>query len=233
MARAPDTGDAFVREVDDAYRRDRVGRLWSRYARWLFVGIGVLLIAAAALLYWQSQRRDAADARGQVFAAALADIAANRVDAATPKLGQLAQAPEPGYRALAALTRASVAARGSDPAPAAAELERVIADDATGKPFRDLALLRLVMLRFDAMPPATVVARLAPLARPGNPWFGSAAELTALAHLRDGKPALARPLLSAIIADNSVPISIRARVQPMLSAIPGSDAPRATAPAAR
>lgn len=224
MARAPDTGDTFVREVDDAYRADRVGQFWRRYARWLFVGIGALLIGAAALLYWQNQRRERADARGQVFAAALGDVAAGRSPAAAPKLAELTDAPEPGYRALARLARANVAARGADATPAVAELEALIADEGAAQPFRDLALLRLVMLRFDALPPATVAQRLAPLARPGNAWFGSAAELTALAHLRDGKPGLARPLLAAIIADPNVPVSIRARVQPLLSAIPAAAA---------
>ena len=50
-----------------------------------------------------------------------------------------------------------------------------------------------------------------PLAEPGNPWFGSAGEMTAMAMLKQGKKAEAGRMFAAIAADEQVPSSIRAR----------------------
>ena len=44
-----------------------------------------------------------------------------------------------------------------------------------------------------------------PLAKPGNPWFGSAGELTAMAMIKQGKKTEAGRLFAAIAADRQVP----------------------------
>jgi hypothetical protein len=50
-----------------------------------------------------------------------------------------------------------------------------------------------------------------PLAKPGNPWFGTAGELTAMAMIKQGKKSEAGRLFATIAADRQVPPSIRAR----------------------
>ena len=72
--------------------------------------------------------------------------------------------------------------------------------------------MRLVSLEFDSIKPEAVIARLEPLAKPGNPWFGSAGELTAMAMLKQGRKAEAGRLFAAIAADTQVPDTIRSRV---------------------
>ena len=52
---------------------------------------------------------------------------------------------------------------------------------------------------------------MAPLTKPGNPWFGSAGELTAMAMVKQGKKNEAGRLFAAIAADSKVPETIRAR----------------------
>jgi hypothetical protein len=93
---------------------------------------------------------------------------------------------------------------------------RAIADD-SGVPaaFRDLALIRQTALEYDALPPADVIARLKPLAVTGNPWFGSAGEMVAVAHLKMNQPALAGPIFAAIARDEAVPETIRSRAARM------------------
>ena len=65
------------------------------------------------------------------------------------------------------------------------------------------------------MAPEAVIARLKPLAEPGNPWFGSAGELVGMAYLKQGNKALAGPLFGAISRDAKVPESLRARARQM------------------
>ena len=79
------------------------------------------------------------------------------------------------------------------------------------QPYRDAALIRQTALEFDSLKPEEVIGRLQPLAKPGNPWFGSAGEMTALALIKQGKKAEAGQLFATIAKDKSVPETLRAR----------------------
>ena len=89
--------------------------------------------------------------------------------------------------------------------------------------FRDQALVRQTAAEFDTLKPQVVVERLRPLAVAGNPWFGSAGELTAVAYMRMNKSDLAGPLFAKIAADEGVPDTIRQRAVQMAGAV-GVDA---------
>jgi hypothetical protein len=56
-----------------------------------------------------------------------------------------------------------------------------------------------------------VIKRLEPLAKPGNPWFSSAGEMTAMALIKQGKRQDAGRLFAAIAKDKTVPDESRAR----------------------
>src|SRR3546814_4684369 len=60
-----------------------------------------------------------------------------------------------------------------------------------------------------------VVDRLKPLATEGNPWFGSAGEMVAIAYMKMRKPELSGPLFAAMSKDRSVPETIRTRAVQM------------------
>jgi hypothetical protein len=79
------------------------------------------------------------------------------------------------------------------------------------RPYRDAALIRQTALEFDQLKPDDVIARLAPLTKAGEPWFGSAGEMTALALLKQGKNQQAAQLFAAIAKDKTVPDTIRGR----------------------
>lgn len=216
MAITPDTGDAFIREVDDEYRRERLGQFWARYGRWLLAGIGLALLLLAGGLYWRSLQEQQADARGQALLRAQAGGGAPSARAA---LKPIESAPEPGYRALARLAEAASLIKANDLKGAAKVYEALAADSDAAEPFRNLALVRAVQLQFDDMPAQAVVDRLRPLALPGGPWFGSAGELTAMAYLKLGKSDLALPLMENLLTDEGVPTTIKARVQQLMSAM--------------
>jgi len=76
-----------------------------------------------------------------------------------------------------------------------------------------------ISLRVDTIevPPQDVVNRLQSLAKPGEPWFGSAGEMTALALAKQGKNQEAGQLFAAIAKDNTVPSSIRERAAQLAS----------------
>lgn len=230
MALTPAQNEALIREVDDAVRQDDLHSFWSRYGRWLIGAIIFGLAAFGGFLMWQNHQKDQAAQTAERFSQVLAGVAANKPDETA--LAELGKADQPGYKAAALLTRADVdAAKGNNKA-AIAGFGEIAQDSALPQPYRDLATLRKTALEFDSLPAQSVIDRLKPLAEAGNPWFGSAGEMTAIAYLKLGKPELAGALFAAIAGNADVPRSIQSRAVQMASllGIDTSIAPIAGAP---
>jgi len=83
--------------------------------------------------------------------------------------------------------------------------------------------VRMTAAQFDTLNPDVVITRLRPLARSGNPWFGSAGEMVAAAYLKQNKPQLAAPIFAALAKDKKVPESLRSRALQMAGSL-GVDA---------
>ncbi len=212
LALPPDTADeAFLREVDEGVRNDQVLTLWKRYGRIAVAALVLFLAGLGGWLWWREDQHRRAGIAGEDYAEAISKFEVGQAAAARPVLARLASDGPPGYRPLAALLRASDAAGTGDAAGAIRQLEAIVADKDQPQPLRDAALIKSLRLGFDTLPPATIIARLKPLAEPGNPWFGIAGEMTALAQIKAGQGALAKPLLTAIVRDADQPTTLRSR----------------------
>jgi hypothetical protein len=135
-------------------------------------------------------------------------------------------------RASALFTRAAFALQQNDTKTAIATYKSISDDSSLPQPYRDAALIRGTALEFDQMQPDQVIARLQPLAKAGNPWFGSAGEMTALALIKQGKKQEAGQLFAAIAKDKTVPQSIRDRAIQIAGSL-GVDASAALGPQAQ
>ena len=206
-----DSSEAFLREVDENLRRDQAQAFAKRYGILIAGAILLFLAGIGGFIYWQDRQSKVAAADSETLSAALTDISASRTATVGPTLDALTNSPSEGIATEARLAQASVALAGGNRASAIALYRSVADDKGLAQPFRDLASLRLVTLEFDTIKPEAVIARLEPLATPGNPWFGSAGELTAMAMLKQGRKAEAGRLFAAIAADNQVPDTIRSR----------------------
>ena len=219
LAITPRDNEAFYREVDEELRRDELKSYWDRYGR-LAILAGLLLIAAIAGFFWWQNKKDMEAAkRGADLISAYEDIAARNKAAAAPKLDALAKSDAPGYRVAALLTKADVAIEANDIAGAVASFKAVADDKDLAAPYRDLATVRMTALEFDKLPPKAVIDRLKPLAVPGNPWFGSAGEMSALAHLKLNQPRDAARIFAAMAKDQKVPETIRTRAGQMAGSL--------------
>ena len=213
LALSPDnSSEAFLREVDENLRRDQAQAFAKRYGTMLAGGVLLFLAAIGGWLYWQDRQSKSAGADSETLSAAMTDIADKRTATVGPTLDKLANSASEGIATEARLAQASVALAGGNRASAIAIYRSVADDTGLAGPFRDLATVRLVSLEFDSIKPEAVISRLEPLAKPGNPWFGSAGELTAMALLKQGRKAEAGRLFAAIAADTQVPDTIRSRV---------------------
>lgn len=232
MALTPQNEDAFFREVDDELRREQIGSFWRSWGRLVAGGVVIGLAIFAGFLWWQHETRQKAGLASEQFTQALVEVGQGpqQQAPAKAKLDALAADGNDAYRAVSRLTLAAVALDKGDAKAATQGYAAIAADDKVAQPFRDLALIRQTAIEFDTLPPQQVVDRLKPLAEAGKPWFGSAAELVALAYVKQNKRDLAGPLLAAIAKDDSVPLTIRSRTRRLATAM-GVDAGPAPAPA--
>jgi hypothetical protein len=223
LALTPKDNEAFYREVDEELRRAQLSGFFRRYGRWLALGVLVALLLVGGFLWWQYRQESRAGQQAERFSEILDDLEAGQTKDAGKQLDELASSGNDGYRAAALLTKADLAIEAGDDAGAAVLFKRVAEDEALARPYRDLALIRQTALEFDKLAPAAVIARLKPLAVAGNPWFGSAGEMVAIAYMKQNKPELAGPIFAAIAKDELAPRSIRSRATQMAGSL-GIDA---------
>lgn len=211
--------EAFLREVDDAVRASDLTSFWKRYGRWLLAAVVAGLLAFGGWIVYQNQQQAAADKQGEEFVDAMDKLRAGQQKEARAKLATLTKADQPGYRAMAQLVEANLLGEDGETKKAIALYAKVAADSSLPQTFRDLALIRQTSAEFDTLPPQTVIDRLKPLATPGNAWFGSAGELTAISYMKLGKDNLAGPIFAQIAKQDGLPQSIRSRAQQMAGAL--------------
>ena len=207
--------DMLMREVDDAVRQDRLETAGRKYG--LIMGAAVLLglLGFGGYLIWQEQRSSGMEERTENLVTAFDELEAGNLANADGELEGIAADTADGPQAIAKLTRAGIALQQGRRDEAVALYDEVANDGSMAQPFRNLAAIRSVAANFDQLEPAAIVERLGNLATPGNPWFGSAGELVAMAHLRQNREDLAGPLFAAIAKDENAPRSLRSRTRQM------------------
>ena len=200
------TNDAFVREVDEEFRRDQLVTLWQKYGKIAVGVVGGGLLIFAAYLFWQSRTEGAAGQQGEQFDAAMK---ADNLD----DLRKLAANGGPGYSALSKFAQADVLLTRGDTKGAVALYAEIAGDSKLAQPFRDRALVQQTATEYDSLKPQTVVDRLGALANANSAWFGTAGEMVAIAYLNLGKRKEAGALFNQIAQapEGTVPDSIRQR----------------------
>lgn len=211
MALPTDPAEAFVREVDENLRRDQMADMAKSYGKWIVAAVILFLGAVGGYLYWQNSSQKQAAAESEAISAALDKVAAGNSKTAQADLVPLSDSSNDVTRASALLGRAALALRKNDRNNAITLYKQVEADSGLPQPYRDLALVRRTMTEYDSLKPDEIIARLAPLAEQGKPFFGTAGEMTGMAMLAKGDKAGAGQLFARIAADKQVPQSIRSR----------------------
>ena len=211
MAQPPDITETFVREVDENLRRDQLRDFFKAYGNWLIAAVVLFLAASGGLIWWRQHQVQRSEAQVEQFATVFKDIASGNTGQVPQKLDQLADDGSKGVRASALFAAAAVALQQGDTKTAIAKYKLAAEDSGLPRPYRDAALIRQTALEFDQLQPQQIIERLEPLAKPGEPWFGSAGEMTALALAKQGKRQEAGSMFAAIAKDSAVPTPLRER----------------------
>ena len=223
MAQPPDISETFLREVDENLRRDRLRDFSKKHGSWIVAGVILFLIASGGFIWWQQHQVKRSEAEVEQLSTIYRDVGTGNVSKAPQQLDELADSGSKAVRASAMFTRAALALQQNDHKTAIAKYREIAADSGLPQPYRDVALIRQTALEFDQIKPDEVISRLQPFAKPGNPWFGTAGEMTALAMIKQGKKDQAGRLFATIAKDKSVPDTIRGRAVQIAGSL-GADA---------
>jgi len=207
--------DVLIREIDEAVRQDDALNFAKKYGPAIAGVVVAGLLGLGGYLWWDSSREAKLEAQSEIIVSALDLAGANDFKSAAEKVEPLLADGSPAARTAARFIQASAALQRGENGKALEMFAAIAKDPETPAPMRDLAVIREVSLRFDDMKPADVIARLKPMTAPGHAFFGSAAELTAMAELEAGNRKQAGALFAAIATNEDQPETLRSRARQM------------------
>lgn len=203
--------EMLIQEIDEDLKQERYAKLWGKYG-WVVMGACVVVVAVVAGYQgWQSHYLSQRKADAIAYDAANGKPAAE----APAALDKVALEAKTGYALLAELRRGAVLAQSGDVKAAVAAYDTVAAKAGIEPTYRDLAVLRSVMLQVNDGDPAALTLRLQPLLTTG--WRHSALELQALLAQRQGDAGRARQIYQQLADDTATPQSLRARATELLA----------------
>lgn len=212
--------DEFVREVDEAVRRDRWLALWSRYRTYIIGGAAAVVVGTAAGVAWRHYQEAALMEEARQFAAGLRLLEEGRAGEAAGVFGELASDADSGFMVLARLREAEAEGAADDREAKIASLRSLAGDDDAATAYRSLARLLEAQVELDAGNPDAALS-LATAAPDDAHWQASTKELAALAKLETGQTAEARQLLQDLVEDPATPASLSQRAGELLASLGG------------
>jgi hypothetical protein len=207
--------DSFIDEVTEEVRRDRLFRLFRKYG-WIGVVIILGLVGGTAWTEW-SKSRDAA--RAQAFGDGVIDA----LDQGAPADRREALAAVPSDAEQTALLNLILATDpDEDKTSTLAALEKVAADATLTPSYRDLAVLRKLLVAGADMPLADRRTALQGIAGAGRPYRALAEEQLAYLLIEEGKADEAIAALTALVQDQEASGALRGRAGQVITALGGT-----------
>lgn len=206
--------ESFIEEVTEEVRRDRLFAIFRKYG-WIGVALVLLIVGGAAYNEWSK-------AKTRAEAQAFGDAVLSALDNETSEARQtaLAAVPVSGDR-VAILNLLLASDPAQDRAGTLAALEKVATNDSLPQSYRDLAVLRRVIVAGDAVPAADRRASLDTIAAPGRPFRTLALEQLAYLSVETGDIEAALNTFRTLSTDQEAPAGLRQRAAQMIVALGG------------
>jgi hypothetical protein len=207
--------DSFIEEVTEEVRRDRLFAIFRKYG-WVGVVAILGIVGGAAWNEW-SKSRDAA--RAQAFGDGLIDA----LDQGTPEERREALAAVPADGDQTALLQLILASDpNEDKAASLAALDKVANDTTLSVSYRDLAVLRRVLVAGADLPLVDRRSALQSIAVAGRPYRVLAEEQLGYMLIEEGKTDEAIAALSTLLQDQEASGALRARLGQVVTALGGT-----------
>lgn len=207
--------DSFIEEVTEEVRRDRLFGLFRKYG-WIG-GVAVLGIVGGAA--WNEWSKSRAETRAQAFGDAIIDA----LDTGTPEERQAALAAIPSDGEQVAVLQLILASDlTADRATVLAALDKVAGDVTIRPAYRDLAVLRRVLLAGTEQPLADRRTALQGIAVPGRPYRVLAEEQLAYLLVEEARTDEAILAMTTLMQDQEASDALRSRLGQMVTVLGGT-----------
>ena len=207
--------DSFIEEVTEEVRRDRLFGLFRKYG-WIGIAAVVAIVGGAAWNEWSKSR---AESRAQAFGDAVIDA----LDMGTPEDRSAALTAIAADGEQAALVKLILASDlNADRTATLAALDAVAADASVRPVYRDLAVLRRVLLAGADLALADRRSALQEIAVPGRPYRVLAEEQLAYLLVEEGKTDEAIAAMTALMQDQGATGGVASRLSQMIIVLGGS-----------
>lgn len=207
--------DSFINEVTEEVRRDQLYATFRKYG-WIGALVVLAIVGGAAWNEWQKAQTTA---RAQAFGDALTEaLDLSSPDERTAALAEIAS--DGSQTGILQLLRASDPE--TDKAAALAALDALAADASQPQTYRDLAVLRRVIVAGAEMPLADRRTALEGIAIAGRAFRTLAQEQLAYLLIEEAKTDEAIAGLTALSQDQEAPEALKSRARQVIVALGGT-----------
>ena len=210
--------DEFVREVDEAVRRERWLAVWQQYRAYILGTAIAVLVGTGAGMAWRQWQESSRLDEARRFAAATQLLGEGRAAEAAGRFAELADESDSGFTVLARLRQAEAWGVAGELDAKRETLATLASDDGAGPTYRALARLLEAQVELGEGNPSGAEELLG---RTDDHWQPSAKELAALGKLQQGEVEAARALLTELIEAPTTPASLRARALELRTSLGG------------
>lgn len=210
--------DIFT-EVDEDLRREKLEKLWKKFAPYI-IGFAVIFIGGmAGRVYWQDYQEGQRIAESDRYQAALLQLTAGREGQALEELQAIAASSKHGYDLLAQLQAASLLVQAGRIDESLSAYDSISSNGGFDQRYRDYAALLAGMVVLDQAQYDEAAVRLEPLAGGAGSWVYSARELLALMAMEKQDWAGAEAAFLQLSLDPGAPAELQGRAREYLQMI--------------
>lgn len=224
MARNKDKDEAqvqaemLVREAQEEVRYENIKETLNKW-KWPIIGIvAILIISATVFEGYKAYRLNTRMTESNLYEQAAVLNAQGKSDEAMAVYEQLADA-KTNYKYLSQMRIAGIYFEQGKEQDGLALLNRLRQEKGVPANLKAVADLSYVGHLLETGNVAELQGILNPYMMPGNAFYGTAAELSSLLLLREGKNEAAKKLLTDTIGSQALPETIKLRLQALLSVI--------------
>jgi hypothetical protein len=211
-----DQNNFLIQEVDEELRLDQYHRLWKHYSKYIIIAVVVVIFVVFGYQGWQEWRKFQSQRESTKFAIANELINKDKTDEGLIVLDKLANDGYTGFALMANMRRAELLADRGDIDAAAVIYDR-IASSSIHALYRDLATIKMTLLKLDIDDSIVIEKRITPLNTISNPWRFSAIEILAIIAKKNGNTQRAIELYKQLAEDSKTPSGIRDRATEVLT----------------
>ena len=211
--------DAFLREIEEEVRREKLQKLWNKYGVIVLGGLAAIILLYAGWKFYQNSQHAAAATAGAQFAEVTQLLADGKHDDAIRGFVQISEEGPAGYAQLALLRLAGDARKQNKPEKALEHYEKLVSSYSADDLIKGFAKLQIATLKLDKDDLSTTQNRLNDLLQEDNPWKHAARELLGLAAYKAGEFEKAQEAFTQLLTSGDTPNAMRQRAQLVMALV--------------